>query len=187
MSAFVSSRLAQNLLIPFRESNVFFEVIPGVLGHSVNFNITYRFLWRRPVFPDYLFLMTMIPTEKWDEKREIPWWGSNVYFFARVSICLTSKISKEIWKMVIIWSENMFNPFMTKVYFAWKRLKVDYSKNIWKEENRGHCFICLSVGCISVKKIIETRNSVRAGARNIGKVVSFWPKFDPNFTNIWRA
>ena len=27
-------------LIPYRESDVFFEVIPGVLGRSVNFNIT---------------------------------------------------------------------------------------------------------------------------------------------------
>ena len=30
----------------------------------------------------------------------------NIYFFARVSICLTWKISKEIWQM-IIWSENV--------------------------------------------------------------------------------
>ena len=39
-----------------------------------------------------------------------------------------------------------------KVYFAGKQLKVDYSKNIWKEENRGHGFVCLLVGYISVKK-----------------------------------
>ena len=37
------------------------------------------------------------------------------------------------------------------------------------------------------KKIIENCNSVGAGAQNIGKVVSFWPNFDPNFTDIWRA
>ena len=36
--------------------------------------------------------------------------------------------------------------------FAWKQLKVDYLKNIWKEENRGHGFVCLLVGYISVKK-----------------------------------
>ena len=47
-------------LIPFSESNVLFEVIPGVLGRSVNFNITYRFLLRQPVFPDHLFLMTRL-------------------------------------------------------------------------------------------------------------------------------
>ena len=34
--------------------NCFFEVIPVVLGRSVNFNTTQRFLLRRPVFPDYL-------------------------------------------------------------------------------------------------------------------------------------
>ena len=71
-----------------------------------------------------------------------------------------------------------------KAYFAWKQLKVDYSKNIWKEENCGDCFVCLLGGCISVKKNIEICNSV---GQNIGKVVSFWPNFDPNFTDIWRA
>ena len=73
-----------------------------------------------------------------------------------------------------------------KACFTWKELKVDYSKNIWKEKNHGHGFVCPFVGYISVKKIIENCNSVSAGAQNIGKVVSFWPNFDPNFTNIWR-
>ena len=62
-----------------------------------------------------------------------------------------------------------------KAYFAWKQLKVDYLKNIWKEENCGDGFVCLLGGCISVKKNIENCNSVGAGAQNIGKVVSFWP------------
>ena len=74
-----------------------------------------------------------------------------------------------------------------KAYFARKQLKVDYSKNIWKEENSGHGFVSLLVGYISVKKIIENCNSVGAGALNVKKVVSFWPNFDPNFTDIWRA
>ena len=49
----------------------------------------------------------------WNKKKKkkkemkIPWWSSNIYFFARVSICLTSKILKEIWQMVI-WTGNMF-------------------------------------------------------------------------------
>ena len=38
----------------------FLEVIPGVLGRSVNFNITLRFLLKRPVFRDYMFLVTMV-------------------------------------------------------------------------------------------------------------------------------
>ena len=70
-----------------------------------------------------------------------------------------------------------------KGYFAWKKLKVDYSKNIWKEENCGHGFVCLLVGYISVKKIIENCNSVGAGAQKVEKVVNF----DPNFMDIWRA
>ena len=74
-----------------------------------------------------------------------------------------------------------------KVYFSWKQSKVDYSKNIWEEENRGHGFVFVVVGYISVKKIIENCNSVGAGAQNIGKLVSFWPNSDLNFTDIWRA
>ena len=38
------------------------------------------------------------------------------------------------------------------MYFAWKQFTVDYSKNIWKEENRGHGFACLLVGQIQMKK-----------------------------------
>ena len=69
-----------------------------------------------------------------------------------------------------------------------KIVKVDYSKNIWKEENRGHGFVCLFVGYISVKKkMIENFNSIGVEAHKVGKNSSFWPNFDPRFTNIWRA
>ena len=60
-----------------------------------------------------------------------------------------------------------------KAYFAWKQLKVDYSKNIWKEGNYGHGFVYLLLGYISVKKIIENCYSVAVGAHEVGKV---WPK-----------
>ena len=63
------------------------------------------------------FLVYFIPTKKWDEKREVPWWSSNIYFFARVSICLTSKISKETWQMAI-WSENVFQENLY-LQFSW--------------------------------------------------------------------
>ena len=53
----ISTKSPAKLLIPFRKNTVFCEVIPGVLGRSVNFNIKQRFLLRRPVFPDYLFLI----------------------------------------------------------------------------------------------------------------------------------
>ena len=50
-----STKITYKQLIPFRESHIFFfQVVPGVLGRSVNFNIMYRFLLRRPVFTDYL-------------------------------------------------------------------------------------------------------------------------------------
>ena len=58
-----------------------------------------------------------------------------------------------------------------KAYFAWKQLKADYSKNIWKEKNRKHG--CFSLGWLH----ISVKN---AGAHKVGKVVSFWSSFDPN-------
>ena len=74
-----------------------------------------------------------------------------------------------------------------KAYFPWKQSKADSSKNIQKEKNCGLGFVCLLVGYMSVKKKnIENCNSVAAGAHKVGKVVSFWPNFDPNFTDIWR-
>ena len=76
-----------------------------------------------------------------------------------------------------------------KAHFACKQLNVGYAKNIWKEENRGHGFFCLLVGYIVMKKIQKNSNcnSVGVGAKNIGKVVSLWSNFDPNFTNICRV
>ena len=53
--------------------------------------------------------------------------------------------------------------------FPLKQSEVDYSKNIWKEKNRGHGFVCLLVGYISVKKKIEIFNSIGAGAHKLGK------------------
>ena len=50
----ISTKITCKQLIPLRESHVFFEVIPGALGRSVKSKITWRFLLRRPVFPDYL-------------------------------------------------------------------------------------------------------------------------------------
>ena len=63
------------------------------------------------------FLVYFISTEKWNEKRKIPRQSSNIYFFARVSICLTSRISKEIWQMVV-WSKNVFKGNL-KLQFSW--------------------------------------------------------------------
>ena len=56
----ISTKSPAKLLSPFREGTAFFEVIPGVLGRSVDFNVAWRFLLRLFVFPDYPFLVTMI-------------------------------------------------------------------------------------------------------------------------------
>ena len=40
----ISTKSPAELLFPFRESTVFFEVIPGVLGRLLNFNITKIFI-----------------------------------------------------------------------------------------------------------------------------------------------
>ena len=77
-----------------------------VAGWAAASNLSRVFSWK-------LF----ISTEKWNEKRKIPWWSLNIYFLARVSICLTSKISKEIWQMVI-WSENVFKGNLM-LQFSW--------------------------------------------------------------------
>ena len=70
----ISTKITCKYLIPYHSLQgkpCFYEVIPGVLGRSVNFNITYRFLLRRPVFPDYPFLMNMITSSKriWQRGR----------------------------------------------------------------------------------------------------------------------
>ena len=54
--------------------------------------------------------------------RKMRWSKGNTlmefkYFFAWVAICLTSKISKEIWQMVI-WSENVFKENLM-LQFPW--------------------------------------------------------------------
>ena len=50
---------------------------------------------------------------------------------------------------------------------------------------------CLSLVWLNIsekkKKNIENYNSVSAGAHKVGKVVSFWPNFDPNFPDIWKV
>ena len=46
------------------------------------------------------FLVYFISVEKWNKKGKYPDRVRNVYFLAWLSICLTSKISKEIWQTV---------------------------------------------------------------------------------------
>ena len=77
--------------------------------------------------------------------------------------------------------------------FCMKTVKVDYSKNIWKEENCRHSFVCPVVGYISVKKKKKEKKTAILLVEElikVGKVVSFWPKFDPNFpfiSKVWKG
>ena len=40
-----------------------------------------------------------------------------------------------------------------KAYFSWKQWKIDYSKNIWIEGNRGQSLVCPMVGYITARYV----------------------------------
>ena len=71
------------------------------------------------------FLVYFISIEKRNKKWEIPWWSSNIYFFARVSICYLFDV-KDFKRNLT----DCNNEFWKHTLFTWKQLKVDYSKNI---------------------------------------------------------
>ena len=60
-----------------------------------------------------------------------------------------------------------------------KTVKIDYSKNTWKEENRGHGLFVSWLATYQWKKTIENYNSVDARGQKVEKVVYFlaqlWP------------
>ena len=105
----------------FRSSHWRFSVREGVLENFAIF--TGKHLWQNFSGKDFLiklqseatasnlsrvfswrFFVYFISTEKWDMLDRVQIFT----FFARVSsICLTSKILKEIWQMVIL-SENVY-------------------------------------------------------------------------------
>ena len=71
--------------------------------------------------------------------------------------------------------------------FCMKIVKAGYSKNIWKEENRGHGFVCPFAGFMSVQINYSNCNFVDAGVHEVQKNVSLWPNFDPYFPDAWSA
>ena len=56
-----------------------------------------------------------------------------------------------------------------KASFAWKRLKVDYSKNFEKKKIVGTVLFISWLATNQWKKIIENFNSVGAGAHKVEK------------------
>ena len=81
-------------------------MIPGVLGRSLNSNITYRFLCGRPVFPDYLSVSYdydgtnefILPRESFElQKFELHESYCNAFFSA-----LKSSLRGQNWPVWII-------------------------------------------------------------------------------------
>ena len=73
-----------------------------------------------------------------------------------------------------------------KAYFAWKQLKVDYLKDIWKTNSQAWFSFYLGWLNISDKKLLNTNNSVSAPAHKLWKLASLWPNFDPYILDIWK-
>ena len=72
--------------------------------------------------------------------------------------------------------------------FCEKTVKsILFKKYLERRKSQTRFGLSLSWLRISEKKIIENCNFIGTGAQNVGEVVSFWPKFDPNFTDIWRT
>ena len=71
-----------------------------------------------------------------------------------------------------------------KAYFAWKQLKVDYSKLFEKNKIAGAVLFVSWLVKYKWKKINENYNAVGTGAHKVGKVVSFSSSFDPNSPDI---
>ena len=59
-----------------------------------------------------------------------------------------------------------------------------FQKYLKRRKSRAR--FCLSRGWLHIsQKNYRKLQSVGAGAHKVGKVVSFWSKFDPNFLDIW--
>ena len=69
-----------------------------------------------------------------------------------------------------------------------KTAKIRLFKKYLKRRKSPARF-CLFLGWLNIseKKNIDNYNSVGAGAQKVGKVVRFWPNFDPNFPDIWKV
>ena len=63
----------------FRNSHWRCSVRKGALGNFAKF--TGKYFWSFSCLLLKIFCL-FHPNRKWDEKREIPWWSSNIYFFA---------------------------------------------------------------------------------------------------------
>ena len=65
-----------------------------------------------------------------------------------------------------------------------KTVKSRLFKKFEKKRIEGTVLFVSWLAKYKRKRIIENYNSVGAGAHKLGKVVSFWPNFDPD---IWKV
>ena len=72
--------------------------------------------------------------------------------------------------------------------FYMKTFKSRLFKNYLKRR-KLHTQFCLPLGWLhtSEKKLLKTSILLVQELKKWEKVASFWPYFDPNFTDIWRA
>ena len=133
------------------------------------------------VFFYWRFLVSFISTEKWNQKCEIPWWSSNIYFFSRVQISFDIKdFDVAVFMVRVISIGNDFWVLKTWRPPVRKRLKRSTL-------NFAHTFLTGWLATCQSKKNVEKCNSVGAWAHKVGKVFIFWPNFEPIFSNISRV
>ena len=68
-----------------------------------------------------------------------------------------------------------------------KTVKIRLFKKYLKRRKSWARF-CLPLGWLNIseKQLLKT-TIVSAEAHKVGKVVSLWPNFDPNFPDIWKV
>ena len=64
---------------------------------------------------------------------------------------------------------------------------MNYTKNIVKKKIAGTVLFVSWLAKYQWRKIIEDYNSVGAESHKVGKTVSLWPNFDPNFPDICKV
>ena len=67
-----------------------------------------------------------------------------------ITECWTKMYPRFFWQWFIHFLLQEFDEFLKRIMHG-KYLKVDYSVNIWKEENRIHGFVCPLIGYISLQ------------------------------------
>ena len=119
------------------------------------------------IWSEYVFKGNLMLQFSWlEEFRQgnVSWWWTldqlqtiNFKLCTHISERLLHKTMPSFFLTITFYWNNSTS---FKAHFAWKQLTVHYSINIRKKENRGHCFVFILVGYMSVKKKYWTLVSV---------------------------